>query len=126
MSLTDPLSITISGINGGAANSLPETESEGRRSVYQNADGTLRVTASHQTTGGERTRTMLRLDLNKITSNPFDTSQNMEVETAVYVVFDTPPAGYTDAEVLAAWNGFSTMLNASSAAMVTKLLAGEH
>jgi hypothetical protein len=42
-----------------------------------------------------------------------------------YMVFDIPPAGYTNAEALAIYQGFKTLLTASSDAVVTKLLGGE-
>jgi hypothetical protein len=60
-----------------------------------------------------------------MTTIPFDSSENMKVNMACYVVFDLPPAGYTDAEVLAAYTGFNTLYTASSHAIITKLLGGE-
>lgn len=122
MSLTDPFAITIS----GAASSLPKVESSGKKSVYSNADGTIVVTASHQNTSGARTRTMLRIDTKKVTADPFKPSENVQVGAAFYVVVDQPPAGYTDAEMKAIIDGFISAMNASSGAMITKLLAGEH
>jgi len=44
---------------------------------------------------------------------------------AYYVVFDLPPAGYTDAEAMQVYQGFKTLTSATSDALVTKLLGGE-
>jgi hypothetical protein len=68
---------------------------------------------------------MIRLDLSKLTSDPFKPAENVKVGTAMYVVFDRPPAGYTSADVLAGWVGFNTLLTASSNAVITKVLGGE-
>jgi hypothetical protein len=43
----------------------------------------------------------------------------------MYLVFQTPPAGYTSAEVLAVYTGWKTWFSASSDAVITKLLGGE-
>jgi hypothetical protein len=41
------------------------------------------------------------------------------------MVFDLPPAGYSNAEALAVYNGFKTMFTASTDALISKLLGGE-
>lgn len=68
---------------------------------------------------------MIRVDMSKVTADPFKPSENVKVSTSCYVVFDVPPAGYTNAELLAGWVGFRTLLTASSDAIITKLLGGE-
>lgn len=124
MSFSDPLSITISGVT----TPLPRTgDIDGAQdgSVYQSADGLLVVTASHDVR--KRARRMLRLDSSKIAPDTFKPAENVKHSMAVYTVFDAPvPAGYTNAEVLAVWAGYNAMLTATSNAMITKLLAGEH
>lgn len=121
MSFTDPLSVTISAVT----TPLPRTEVDGDKSIYTSADGLLVVSADHSLTGGSRKRHVLRIDASKITSDPFKPAENVKVSTSCYVVFDTPPAGYTNTEVLAVYTGFKTMFTASSDAMITKLLGGE-
>jgi len=119
MSFTDPLSVTI------AANTiaLPRTSVGDNESQYTAADGLTQVSASH--TYGKRTRRMLRIDTSKITSDPFEPADNVKVSMSTYVVFDLPPAGYTNADALAVWQGFKALVTASSDAMITKLLGGE-
>jgi len=119
MSLSDPNTITIS----GTTTSLPRTSVEEDKSKYTSADGLIVLTASHDY--GKRIRRMIRLDTSKLTSDPFKPSENVKVGMAVYTVFDLPPAGYTNAEALAAWVGYNTNLTATSNAVITKLLGGE-
>lgn len=119
MAFTDPLSVTISGVT----TPLPRVSTGDRVSEYQSGDGLITVKASHQ--GGKRTRRMLRIDTSKITADPFDTDQNVQVGMATYVVFDLPPAGYTAAEAKAVFDGFRNMFAASSDALIVKLLGGE-
>lgn len=123
MSFTDPLSVTISAVT----TPLPRVgDADGNvdGSVYQSADGLIVVTASHQT-GGKRTRRLIRIDTNKITADPFRPAENVKVGMSNYLVFDLPPAGYTNAEAQAVYTGFKTMITASSDLLITKLLGGE-
>jgi hypothetical protein len=121
MALTDPQSITIS----GTTTPLPRVFLEARESSYTSADGLIDLSVNHTLVKRGRNRHLLRLDHSKITSNPFDTSQNMTVNLAMYLVIDTPPAGYTATEVMAIYTGFKTLFTASSDATITKLLGGE-
>jgi hypothetical protein len=60
-----------------------------------------------------------------MTTDPFKPAENVRVSMATYLVFDVPPAGYTNSDVLAVYAGFKTMFSASSDALITKLLGGE-
>jgi hypothetical protein len=119
MSLSDPNSVTISGVT----TSLPRTSVDEDRSEYTSADGLIQLIASHDY--GKRARRMIRLDTSKLTSDPYKPAENVKVGMSVYTVFDLPPAGFTNAEALAAWVGFNTLLTASTNAVVSKLLGGE-
>lgn len=122
MSLSDPLSVTISGVT----TSLPRTgdmPGQGDGSVYTSGDGLLKASVSH--TSGNRTRRMFRIDASKITADPFKPAENVQVSMANYIVFDLPKAGYSPAEALAVWKGFVGLLTASSDAAVIKFLGGE-
>jgi len=44
---------------------------------------------------------------------------------ANYIVFDLPPAGYTNTEALAVYTGFKTLFTSGSDALIVKLLGGE-
>jgi len=119
MSLTDPNSITI----GGVTTPLPRTSVDEDRSEYTSADGLIQLTASHDY--GKRVRRMIRIDTSKLTSDPFKPAENVKVGMSVYTVFDLPPAGFSNADALAAWVGFNTLLTATSNANISKLLGGE-
>jgi len=119
VSFTDPLSITISGVT----TPLPRTSVGDDESEYTSGDGLLQVKSSHAY--GKRTRRMLRIDVSKIAADPFKPSENVSVSMSNYIVFDTPPAGFTAAEAKAVFDGFRAMFAASSDQMIIKLLGGE-
>jgi len=122
MSFADPLSITISAVT----TSLPrtgDTPGAGDGSVYTTGDGLIILSANHDR--GKRIRRVLRLDVSKLTADPFKPAENVKVSMSNYMVFDLPPAGFTPAEALAAYQGFKTLYSASSDLLITKLLGGE-
>jgi len=118
---TDPLSVTIS----AATSALPRTFAEGDESAYTSADGLIKVSVNHSLVKQGRARRVLRIDHSKITSDPFKPSENVKVGMALSTIFDIPPAGYTNTEVLAVYTGYKAMLAANSDALITKLLGGE-
>lgn len=119
MAFSDPQSITIS----GTAISLPRTSTGSGTSSYQSADGLVTLTASHAY--GKRTRRVLRVDHSKLTADPFIPAQNTKVSMSNFIVFDLPPAGYSNADAQAVYNGFKTLFTASTDALIVKLLGGE-
>jgi hypothetical protein len=119
MALADPQTITIS----AATSSLPRVSVDETESEYLSSDGLIKMTVSHSY--GKRQRRLVRVDHAKLTADPYKPAENVRVGSAVYTVFDMPPAGYTDAEMLAIWVGFNTQLTAASNAVVTKILGGE-
>lgn len=119
MSFSDPQSVTISAV----PISLPRVSVGQNQSDYVSADGLVKLGAS--STYGRRTRRVLRIDHSKITPDPFIPSQNMKTSMSNYIVFDMPPAGYTNTEALAVYAGFKAAFIASSDALITKLLGGE-
>jgi hypothetical protein len=121
MSLADPQSITIS----GSTTPLPRTFASGDESAYTSAEGLIKLSVSHNLVKQGRARRLLRIDHSKVTSDPFKPTENVKVNTAQYVVFDVPPAGYTNTELLAIYTGFKALYSATSDAVITKLLGGE-
>jgi hypothetical protein len=121
MALADPQTITIS----ATPFTLPRTFAEGSESAYTSSDGLIKLSLNHNLVKQGRVRHLLRLDHSKMTSDPFKPSENVKVNTSMYWVFETPPAGYTSTEVLAVYTGFKTLFTASSDAVITKLLGGE-
>jgi len=121
MSFADPQSITIS----AATTPLPRTFSSGDESAYTSGDGLIKLSVAHSLQKQGRARRVLRIDHNKVTSDPFKPSENVRVGMSNYLVFDLPPAGYTNTEALAVYTGFKTLFTAGTDAVITKLLGGE-
>lgn len=119
MSFTDPASITIS----GTTISLPRVSVGDDRSEYTSGDGLTELIVSHDY--GKRIRRMVRINTSKMAPDAFRPSENVKVGMSTYLVFDLPPAGYTPAEAKPVYDGFTAMLAANSALMITKLLGGE-
>lgn len=119
MALTDQ-SVTIS----GNAIALPRVGSNLTSGVFQSSDGLVKEVVSHSV-NGKRNRRLVRIDHRKVAADPFLTGVNTEYNMACYVVFDVPRVGYTVAEQKAVVDGFISQLNASSGALITKVLGSE-
>lgn len=119
MSFADPQSIKI----GATTTSLPRVSTGDFASEYASEDGLISLKAS--TVNNRRKRQVVRLDLTKITSDPFIPANNTEVGMSAYLVVDRPPAGYTNAQALEAVKGFIERLNATEETLIKKLLASE-
>jgi len=121
VSFADPQSITIS----GTTYSMPRTSVGNNQAEYRSADGLLKLSASHAY--GRRTRRVLRFDHSKIAAGLYDPSQNALYSMSNYIVFDVPAlgVGYTNADVLAVYNGFKGLFTASTDALIAKTIGGE-
>jgi len=117
--LSDPQSIKIS----GTTTSLPRTSAGTNSSTYTSEDGTIVLTLSTQKSG--RTRQVCRVDVSKITADPFIPAQNTEVSMSFYIVFDRPVAGYNNTEALGVASGLIEALTASSNSILKALLGGQ-
>lgn len=120
MALADPQSVTINAV----AVSLPRTSSGTNSGVFTSNDGTVKETVSHQY--GKRNRHMFRIDHSKVAPDPLISSQNIVHSMSFYVVADVPKTGYTVTEAKQVIDGFVAQLNATSGALITKLLGGEN
>lgn len=120
MSFADPQSVTVNAV----AISLPRTSSGVNSGTFTSSDGATRLSVSHAY--GKRTRRTIRLDSSKITSDPLLPTQNVKVSDSVYLVIDTPVAGFTNTEIKQHVDGFLAALTASSGAKITQLLGGEN
>jgi hypothetical protein len=120
MALSDPLVLAL----GGEAN-LPRTSVDGSVSKYSalNDDYGIVATVSH--TEGKRTRRLFRVDLSKVTADPFIPDINREVSGSMYLVLDVPRVGFTDAELQDTWEALYGCLNASSFANFVKWIGGQ-
>jgi hypothetical protein len=101
---TDPIGpITINSV----AHSLARVETSGKRSVYQNADGTVVLEISHQLTGKNRHRSTLRLTWQKIVIDPLTAANDYDSVTLTRII-DRPMAGFSLAEVQSLVSGIDT------------------
>lgn len=125
--LSDPQSITVTGLNAGAAMSFPKIVQADKASTYhwEAADGSVRLElqVSHQETGKDRVRRQVRLVQTKLSVDAL-TEQNELNSLTVYFVVDEPLAGdFTDTEVD---NLFQALKTWASSATVLKVVGGQH
>jgi hypothetical protein len=120
MAFTDPIKVKVDGSNEVEC---PRVNTGNFSSEYLSADDTISVKLS--TANGKRKRHVARIDLSKITADPFDDTQNVEVSTSAYLVVDKPLAGFTNEELKKLVEGLVGFLSASSYSATKKLLASE-
>lgn len=119
MALSDPQKINI----GAGEVTVPRTSTKGSESTYTSDDGLIRLTLSTQL--GKRKRQIIRVDVNKITADPFRPAENSEISMSFYGVFDRPLVGFTNAEALAIAEGLMALFKASESTVGKKLLGSE-
>jgi hypothetical protein len=119
MGFTDPQSITIDATPYSHARTGQGLDT----GTFRTADGTKKLTISHQYKS--RTRRTIRLDLTKIAADPFDSSVNAEYSMSTYVVIDHPRVGFTSVELKEIVLGLAAYLTADSGAKTAQLLGGE-
>jgi hypothetical protein len=120
MAFTDPIKVKVDGSNEVEC---PRVNTGNFSSEYLSADDTISVKLS--TANGKRKRHVARIDLSKITADPFDDTQNVEVSTSAYLVVDKPLAGFTNEELKKLVEGLVGFLSASSYSATKKLRASE-
>lgn len=120
MALPDPQPLTLNG-----AQSLAKIIDDGLKSVYTSPDGKITLTVSHQITAGKRRKTLVRIDETVVAADPL-TAVNTTMTGSTYVVFDFPVWGFSQAQKVAQLTGLTGSLTASSNALATRILNGEH
>lgn len=101
---TDPQSVTINAI----ATSLARVAQQGRSSVYESADGALKMTISHA--NGNRARSVVRFDRKKVGADALNPATNKQYTSSVYLVVDVPHTGFTDVEIAYDVNGLCDLV----------------
>lgn len=119
MSFDDPQTVTINAVD----QVLNKTSSGDNTGVFSKDDQLVKMSVSHQY--GKRTRRTIRLDHKKVAADPLATAQNLNYSMACYIVVDSPPFGYTPAEMKLIVDGFIANLNASSEENIVKFLGGQ-
>lgn len=117
---SDPQTVTVNAV----AQTLPAISREPKSSTYREDVGEYELVISHQE-NGKRNRRVIRLNRKIVTADPFIPAQNVEVSHSVYLVVDTPIAGFTITQVKDDIVGLCGWLTASSAAATVKVLGGE-
>lgn len=120
MALADPQSIKI---DESTAVSLPRVSTGDFKSVYTSSDGTIDLRIS--TEEKSRKRQVARVDVSKITADPFIPAQNSEVSMSAYLVVDRPPAGFTNEEAKKICKGLFELLTASTDKNLKAFLGSE-
>lgn len=120
MAFSDPQKVKV---DGSTEVEVPRVNTGNFESEYLSSDGLVKLKLS--TANGRRKRHVARIDLSKITTDPFDTSQNVEVSTSAYLVVDRPLAGFTNEELKKLVEGLVGFLSASTYSATKKLLASE-
>lgn len=119
MAFSDPQSLTINSV----ANSLPRTGITANSGAFTSADGTVKLSISHQ--NGKRNRHVIRVDHNKVAADPFISSQNTKFSMSAYVVIDVPATGYSVTEAKQVADALAGYLTATSGGNITRVLGGE-
>lgn len=91
MALTDPQTLTLASV----AQVLGRIITDKMSAVYSLADGSLKLSISHLI--GRRNRSSIRLDQNKISTNPLNDVRS-QVSQSAYIVIDRRGGDFTNAE----------------------------
>lgn len=116
----DPQTVTVNAV----AQTLPAISREPMKSVYREDVGEYELVITHQETP-KRNRRVVRLNRKAVTADPFIPAQNVEVSHSVYLVIDSPIAGFSVTQLKDDIVGLCGWLTASSAAATVKVLGGE-
>lgn len=120
MALSDPQSVVI----GANTRSVAATIDNPSSTVYTDLDNGVTFTVGTQ--AAKRRRTSVRVDLQKISPDPFVTTINRAVSASAYLVIDTPLTGFTKTEIKELALAISTWMTAGSSANLLKAIGGEH
>lgn len=96
-------------------------------SKYQHDDGlgtVSTITVGHQFRK-ERNRFVIRLDVDKVTNDPFNSERSIPVRSSMYFVIDKPVIGQSAGEALIFAGKLPTFLLASEQTALVKMLGGE-
>lgn len=119
MSFSDPITITVNAVPYVCAC----VDVQGSTRVYRDPTDLMTITISHLATKSGRTSRMVKVQLKKISADPFTPTVNREVQTTVQTVINEPSDGtFSNAELLNLKKGLAVW---ESDANVGKLLAGE-
>jgi hypothetical protein len=91
----DPASVTVSTV----AKSLPRIGASNNSGAFRMDTGEYELNIQHNS--GLRSRSQVTLVNSKVVTDPLASDRNLPVSVSVGVYIDSPPAGYTAAELAA-------------------------
>lgn len=114
---SDPQTVTVNSV----AQTLAAVSREPMKSTYREDVGEYELVISHQE-NAKRNRRTIRLNRQKVSADPFIPANNIEVSHSIYLVIDTPLAGFTMTELKDDALGLVAWLTSAN---VLKVLSGE-
>lgn len=121
MAFSDPITITVNAI----AQTLNRVGFGVESGIFRKDDTYVGLDVRHRSVKNNRKEHHVRFFFGKVAADPFLSGVNQKYEAAVSMTINVPPTGFTAVEVKQIVDGFTTWLNASSGAALTKLIAGE-
>jgi len=109
----------------GTEVTAPRVSSGDFKSIYETSDGLNKLTVSTQETSGNRLRHLVRIDVSKLATNPFEETKKQNISMSVYLIVDRPEAGFTVAEAKKLVEGLVGLLSASTYSLTEKALGRE-
>jgi len=122
MALTDPQKFKEV---AGTEVIAPRVDTGGFKSIYETSDGLNVLTISTSESNSSRKRHLVRIDVSKLTTNPYEESKKQTVSMSAYVVIDRPVAGFTVSEAKKLVEGLVGLLSATSYSLTEKVLGSE-
>lgn len=113
---TEPQTVTVNATPSSMARTSFSPEG-----VFSNATDGNKLRISHSV--GKRVRHTVRLDNNKIATDPLLDGRSVPASLSVYLVIDHPNSGYTSAEVAYFAAGLTDWLD--TAGNLSKVINGE-
>jgi hypothetical protein len=122
MALTDPQKFKEV---AGSEVTAPRVSSGDFKSIYETSDGLNVLTISTSTSNSSRKRHLVRVDVSKLATNPYEETKKQSISMSVYLVIDRPEAGFTVSEAKKLVEGLVGLLSATSYAVTEKVIGGE-
>lgn len=114
---TDPQTVTVNAV----AQTLAAISREPLKSTYREDIGEYELVISHQEQP-KRNRRVVRLNRKTVSADPFIPAQNVENKHSIYLVIDTPLAGFSNTQLKDDVLGLTGWLTSAN---VLKVLGGE-
>ena len=122
MALTDPQKFKEV---AGTEVTAPRVSSGDFKSVYETSDGLNKLSVSTTETNSSRKRHLVRIDVSKLATNPFEETKKQEISMSVYLVIDRPISGFSVSEAKKLVEGLVGLLSASTYVLTEKVLGSE-